>query len=342
MPITSFDLLAVDPDFNVGDPNDPNDTLEGRLQFRINGEGRTTYRLQLRATWVDPITNLPQSVVLGTVPALPAPARETVNFNQTPQVVRFVDFDRDLLPIGVTIDFFLDGAQNSDGGLGRVFSKLIGDDIIICFLSGTRIATPSGEVAVETLAPGDQVLTADGRTLPVRFVGKQVVASRFATAGDAFPIRIAAGALGENLPTRDLLVSRAHAIAFGDVLVQAGALVNGTTIRQVTEMPETFTYYHVDVAEHALLVAEGVAAELYRQRRARPLPQRGGAAGVPADGRARHAARPLAPPGAAACPRTGRRARRRAGAAGRRRRLIRGATAKLAGEPALSGAGFSA
>jgi hypothetical protein len=28
-------------------------------------------------------------------------------------------------------------------------------------------------------------------------------------------------------------------------------------------MPETFTYYHVDVAEHALLVAEGVAAESF-------------------------------------------------------------------------------
>ena len=144
-----------------------------------------------------------------------------------------------------------------------VLQTLIYDDPgSICFLAGTRIATPSGEVPVETLRRGDLVLTADGRALPVRFLGQQTLTTMFTNRND-LPIRIVAGALGECLPTRDLFVSPAHAIAFDDVLVQAGALVNGTTISQVTTMPPSFAYYHVEVAEHVLLLAEGVATESF-------------------------------------------------------------------------------
>lgn len=147
---------------------------------------------------------------------------------------------------------------DTSGGFVDVFEE--GE--VVCFLEGTRIATPVAEVPVETLRPGDLVLSADGRALPVRFVGRQTLVSHFAPPGTR-PIRIAAGALGENLPTRDLLVSPAHAIAFGDVLVQAGALVNGTSIAPLNELPESFTYFHVELAEHVLLLAEGVAAESY-------------------------------------------------------------------------------
>ena len=133
----------------------------------------------------------------------------------------------------------------------------------LCFMAGTRIATPGGEVPVETLRPGDAVLTADGRVLPVRWLGRQTVATRFADPLHALPVRISAGALGDAVPARDLLVSPGHALLVDGLLIQAGALVNGTTIRRETRIAERFTYFHVELDEHTLLFAEGAAAESF-------------------------------------------------------------------------------
>jgi Hint domain len=112
-----------------------------------------------------------------------------------------------------------------------------GTDITLCFYPGTRIATPAGEVAVEALRPGDMVLS--------------------------LPIRISAGALGDGLPRRDLLLSPDHALLIGTLLVQAGALVNGSSIRREHGVPEQFTYYHLELDHHALLLAEGALTESF-------------------------------------------------------------------------------
>lgn len=133
--------------------------------------------------------------------------------------------------------------------------------VMVCFLTGTRIATPGGEVPVETLRPGDLVSLADGRALPVLWLGQQTVSRRFSDPLRVLPIRIRAGALGGALPVRDLLVSPSHAVLIGDVLVQAGALVNGGSIVRDTTVAEVFHYWHIELAEHALVLAEGLPAE---------------------------------------------------------------------------------
>jgi hypothetical protein len=132
-----------------------------------------------------------------------------------------------------------------------------------CFYAGTLIRTPGGEVPVETLRPGDLVLTAEGGPAPVRWVGRQTVSTRFADPLRALPIRIRAGALAEGIPARDLLLSPGHALRLGGVLVQAGALVNGTSILRERAVPEVFTYWHIELAEHALVFAEGAEAESF-------------------------------------------------------------------------------
>jgi len=133
----------------------------------------------------------------------------------------------------------------------------------VCFLAGTLIATPEGPRAVETLVPGDLVRLADGRAVPVRWLGVQTIMKAFTEPLRSFPIRIAADALGEGLPVHDLFVSPDHAFFLDGALVQAGALVNGATVRRVAEVPETFRYFHIELDEHALLLAEGVPAESF-------------------------------------------------------------------------------
>nr|WP_246549094.1 Hint domain-containing protein [Ancylobacter oerskovii] len=134
---------------------------------------------------------------------------------------------------------------------------------VLCFLSGTMIATPDGEVAIETLKAGDLVLTAQGAARPVRWLARQTVSTLFADPLKTMPVRIRAGALGEGLPKRDLYVSSDHALELDGLLVQAGALVNGTTIVRHTDMPSPLVYYHVELDDHSLILAEGVPAETF-------------------------------------------------------------------------------
>jgi len=140
---------------------------------------------------------------------------------------------------------------------------LVAASFTVCFLAGTAIACPDGDRPIEDLAIGDLVLCADGSSRPVRFVGRQTYATLFADRLRTLPIRIAAGALGDGLPLRDLCVSPDHALLVDGVLVQAGALVNGTTIARMKGLPERFTYYHVELDDHALILAEGVPAETF-------------------------------------------------------------------------------
>ncbi len=134
---------------------------------------------------------------------------------------------------------------------------------IACFRPGTRIATPSGVAPVETLRAGDPVRLADGRVMPVRWVGRQTVSRMFADPLQVLPVRIPAGALGAGLPTRDLMVSPGHALLLDGLLVHAGALVGLRGIARDRDVPERFAYLHVELNDHALLLAEGVAAESY-------------------------------------------------------------------------------
>ncbi len=133
----------------------------------------------------------------------------------------------------------------------------------LCFMPGTLVATPTGERLVEGLRAGDEVLTAEGMVAKVRWIGRQTFSRHFGDPARTLPVRIRAGALGDGLPRRDLRVSPDHALMLDGLLVQAGALVNGVTVLRDDEVPESFTYFHVELADHSLILAEGVPAETF-------------------------------------------------------------------------------
>jgi hypothetical protein len=65
------------------------------------------------------------------------------------------------------------GVDPADVTLPRTFNENtdLKTDTFFCFAEGTRIATTIGEVAVEALSCEHEVMTSDGRAVPVSFVG---------------------------------------------------------------------------------------------------------------------------------------------------------------------------
>jgi Hint domain len=136
----------------------------------------------------------------------------------------------------------------------------------VCYARGTLIKTPVAERPVETLCPGMQVIAlADGDevTRIVKWVGhRRIDLTRHPRPDTVAPIRIERGAFADNMPHTDLLLSPDHAVFVDGMLICIRQLVNGSTIR--TERGWTAVdYYHVELDEHAILLAEGLPAESY-------------------------------------------------------------------------------
>ncbi len=134
---------------------------------------------------------------------------------------------------------------------------------LLCYLRGTRILTPAGEVPVEALGIGDAVITRRGGYQRIRWIGRQSYDGRFIrNNADRIPVRIAAGALGAGLPKRDLFVSPGHSMLIGDLLILARNLVNGVTITQ-DEVPDEVHYYQLEFGAHDCVLAEGSWSESF-------------------------------------------------------------------------------
>lgn len=150
-------------------------------------------------------------------------------------------------------------------GNGTWSTSTVTLNVIPCFVAGTRIQTPSGEVAVEHLRPGDLVQTLDDGPQPLRWIGVR----RVAATGDLAPVHLRAGALGDH---RTLMVSPLHRVLIGgphcallfgedEVLAAARDLVDGRSVtrRQGGEV----TYAHLMFDRHQIVLSEGLPSESY-------------------------------------------------------------------------------
>jgi hypothetical protein len=155
----------------------------------------------------------------------------------------------------------LTGSVPADG----TYSGLTGGTIsAACYLEGTQVLTDVGEVAVQDLRIGEHVITQDGAQ-PVRWIGTRAYLARMINEhhrDGLMPVRFSAGSLANNVPTRDLFVSPEHMMALGGVLVAAHNLVNGSTITRHADI-DVVKYFHIELDQHAVIFAEGAAAESY-------------------------------------------------------------------------------
>ena len=166
--------------------------------------------------------------------------------------------------IGNTVSTQIDLAINdSDGSVSSSTALTV---TATCFLPGTLIATPSGEVAVEQLRVGDVVSVLEhGQRVDRSVVWAgcgRMDAARFGGRDEAFPVRIRKDAFAAGTPARDLLVTPEHCILTEAGLVPARMLVNGASILIDRGLPE-YEFFHIELNVHGILLAEGLAAESY-------------------------------------------------------------------------------
>ena len=138
-----------------------------------------------------------------------------------------------------------------------------GTDVVVCFAAGTEISTPAGEVQVEKLKAGDLVLTAHNGPRAVKWIGHGKVLATRGRRSAATPVIVRKGALADNVPNRDLHVTKAHSLYIDDVLIPVEFLVNHRTI-QWDDRAQEVTIYHVELDSHDVLLANGAPAESYR------------------------------------------------------------------------------
>lgn len=145
-------------------------------------------------------------------------------------------------------------------------------DAMPCFARGTLIETDRGVVVIEDLTEGDLVLTRDNGSQPIRWIGsKSLSPASLINAEKLRPIRIRRHALGNNIPSSDLLVSPQHRVLvrskiaqkmFGtdEVLVAAKQLCQVDGIDLADDITEV-EYFHILFDRHEVVISNGAETE---------------------------------------------------------------------------------
>jgi hypothetical protein len=167
---------------------------------------------------------------------------------------------------GVNASFNIGSAINQHPV--SVATVLDGGGTLPCFAAGTRILTAHGPVPVEQLALGDRVATIEGIAEPIAWIGSRTIdCRRHPHPGQVRPILIRAHAFGPDTPSRDLFLSPDHAIYAEGVLIPVKHLLCGDGICRVEA--GRVTYFHIELARHSVIFAEGLAVETYLDTGAR-------------------------------------------------------------------------
>jgi Hint domain len=159
-----------------------------------------------------------------------------------------------------------------DAGLGGPDPESVAG--VICFTPGTWLRTPVGPRLIDAIRPGDMIDTKDNGPQQVIWTGRRrMTGARLFAMPHLRPIRIRAGAMGEDRPDSDLLVSPGHRMLVrgrramslfntDEVLVAARDLVNDRAVCIDSALPEV-TYIHLMTEAHQIVWANGLETESF-------------------------------------------------------------------------------
>lgn len=163
-----------------------------------------------------------------------------------------------LSPMGADLDYTLVSIDSAPEPVPLV------DLVCVSFARGTMISLADGrQRPIESLQPGDRVLTRDHGPQPVRWLGKATLRA----VGSFAPIIISAGTLGNS---GDLIVSPHHRIFLyqrnrrpgletAEILIQAKHLIDNDKVFQ--REGGYVDYFSIVFDQHEIIYAEGVPAE---------------------------------------------------------------------------------
>lgn len=161
--------------------------------------------------------------------------------------------------------------QGEMSGMGRFVNI---EKVVPCFTPGTLIATPRGEVPVETLREGDRIITRDNGIQQIRWTGRREMSlADFAVAPHLRPVMVRQGSLGNGLPERDLLVSPNHRVLLAseraslyfdehEVLVAAKHLVGTKGVSAVQNVATSYIHFMFD--RHEVVLSNGAWTESFQ------------------------------------------------------------------------------
>jgi hypothetical protein len=142
-------------------------------------------------------------------------------------------------------------------------------DGVPCFLAYTQIKTPDGFEFVQNLKIGDLILNVKGKPIKVKWIGKRSYTGSAANKIEIMPIEIQPDAIERGIPSAMLLVSPCHGIAIDGLLVPAGALVNGMSIK--SRACPRIDYFHIETENHDIVLANNTPAETFIDANSRNL-----------------------------------------------------------------------
>jgi hypothetical protein len=119
---------------------------------------------------------------------------------------------------------------------------------------------------VERLRLSDEALTVLDGPLPIRWIGQRIYNRPFARRNPAvFPVMLKASAVDDDVPSRDLCISSSHNVYIDGALIPVAHLVNGKSIVTCEEM-DPIVYYHIELPNHSVVLAENMPSESYVDR----------------------------------------------------------------------------
>lgn len=169
------------------------------------------------------------------------------------------------------VDLWISQGIEGEPRLNRISDTPSG---VICFAKGTLLRTPEGNRRVEDLVEGDAINTKDGGAQDIVWIGaRRMTGARLYAMPELRPVRIRSGALGNDDPQGDLIVSPRHRVLVAgtvaqalfntdEVLVAAEDLVNDRSVIRDHALQDV-TYIHLLLPRHHVVWANGVETESF-------------------------------------------------------------------------------